>query len=185
METAIVNLCEDENVCPYCEEIINNGKVKNCDCKKLECPICGEVAWEGEFSLAYLSCGHLLAGKENDEFVVSLLERFDFPVLDINTELSKYTDTELLKIFGESYPLLKAYNQNLSSELNENELWEVLTQLVSGLEVSNFYDQPPAARIGWEADMLCAKEPLAANKRIVQLIDLFSEKINLLRLGKR
>ena len=184
MQTEAENFFEDNNICLYCQEVIENNDVKSCDCKKLQCPVCEEIAWNGqEFSLANLTCGHLLAGKEDDEFTVSLLEKFSFPILN-NTKLSKYTDTELSEVLGESYPLLKAYNQDLFSEIDENGLWEVLTQLVSGLEVSDFYDQHPASMLGWEANMLCAQEPLAANKRIAQLINLFGEKINFLRLEK-
>ncbi len=162
---------EQEEECRFCKEPIQDEEGHECS-KPLKCSVCGDYAWAGDFCLANLSCGHLIAGRDDADFSLQITKEFEFPTLKTNIPLSDIPKEELLNIFGESYPLIDIYNKDLTFKPDEEDkVWEILTELVPDLQIESFYEQHPASMLGWGAEMLFADDPDAAREKIEELLN--------------
>ena len=169
---------DDENHCTFGDE-----SVDECDCEPPpKCPICGDEAeLGGEISLEHFDCNHFVAGWDDGGFRKSPLDRIIIPVLPAELATAEWSSEKLKEVFGEAKPLLAAYGEDFTNQPDEQEFSNALIHLVSDIIEERYYDQPPSARVGWEAQMYFAKEPEAARGRIIELFTKLREGFEVLK----
>lgn len=71
--------------------------------------------------------------------------------------------------------------EDFTNQPDDQEFSDALINLVSDIIEERYYDQPPSARVGWEAQMYFAKEPEAARGRIIELFTKLREGFEVLK----
>ena len=170
------------------------------------CPFCGETPWkEGVISVMGYECGHVFAGWDDSENFINPLagssmsarglikfsgwddsENFINPLADIELPVltewcseHESCDEILEEACGRLSLLLEAYENGYSETPSEMVFLERLAEIVPEVKSEAYYDTPPGAMVGWEANMLFALEPEVIKARLTQIVVKLSEGFRL------
>ena len=144
------------------------------------CPFCGETPWkEGVISVMGYECGHVFAGWDDSENFINPLADIELPVLTEWCSEHESCDEILEEACGRLSLLLEAYENGYSETPSEMVFLERLAEIVPEVKSEAYYDTPPGAMVGWEANMLFALEPEVIKARLTQIVVKLSEGFRL------